>query len=50
MKPDIFDFIEKHNLHDSIREKVKLCLEQRKHGLLFRVSAVVFIVLLLGIF
>lgn len=45
MKPDIFDFIEKHNLHDSIREKVK-----RKHGLLFRVSAVVFIVLLLGIF
>ncbi|KAK5803468.1 vacuolar protein sorting-associated protein 41 homolog isoform X2 [Gossypium arboreum] len=22
MKPDIFDFIEKHNLHDSIREKV----------------------------
>lgn len=22
MKPDIFDFIEKHNLHDAIREKV----------------------------
>ncbi|KAH1047708.1 hypothetical protein J1N35_038492 [Gossypium stocksii] len=22
MKPDIFDFIEKHNLHDSIHEKV----------------------------
>ena len=22
MKPDLFDFIEKHNLHDGIREKV----------------------------
>lgn len=22
MKPNIFDFIEKHNLHDAIREKV----------------------------
>lgn len=22
MKPDVFDFIEKHNLHDAIREKV----------------------------
>lgn len=22
MKPDLFDFIDKHNLHDGIREKV----------------------------
>lgn len=24
MKPDLFDFIEKHNLHDAVREKVWL--------------------------
>lgn len=24
MKPDLFDFIEKHNLHDAVSEKVKL--------------------------
>lgn len=23
MKPDLFDFIEKHNLHDAVREKVR---------------------------
>ncbi|XVF05278.1 hypothetical protein REPUB_Repub05bG0158000 [Reevesia pubescens] len=33
MKPDIFDFIEKHNLHDSIREKVvQLMMLDCKHA------------------
>lgn len=26
MKPDLFDFIDKHNLHDGIREKVLFLL------------------------
>ncbi|PPD88885.1 hypothetical protein GOBAR_DD14149 [Gossypium barbadense] len=33
MKPDIFDFIERHNLHDSIREKVvQLMMLDCKHA------------------
>ncbi|OMO90342.1 hypothetical protein COLO4_19230 [Corchorus olitorius] len=33
MKPDIFDFIEKHNLHESIREKVvQLMMLDCKHA------------------
>jgi hypothetical protein len=33
MRPDIFDFIEKHNLHDTIREKVlQLMMVDSKHA------------------
>ncbi|XP_028074583.1 vacuolar protein sorting-associated protein 41 homolog [Camellia sinensis] len=36
MKPDIFDFLEKHNLHDALREKVvQLMMTDCKRAVLF---------------